>query len=170
MFANGEKSSKVTIQLEQHDKQPNAYFSATRFQQADTYRLDTMTEYRSYFWETPVLHTYQPFSFKSQNKLIVRGKSTTATSTALALCDLKSNKTTEFRGAWVDKSNYEENHSQELYTAYENTENRYSINGKVFIPNTCQLEFKSNGQGARCLGKQIVHALGDNNLRRYDSF
>lgn len=175
MFANGENTAKLSIQLQQSDDSPNAYFAQVKFQQADTYRLNAITEYRSYFWETPILHSYQPHDFKSQNKLIVRPKSTTAAVVPpavakLPLCDLKGNKSllNEFRGTWVDKVSFESSgHGQQLFTTYENTEKLYSINDKVFIPDTCQLEYKSDGQGAKCLGKKTVHVIGDNNVRRY---
>jgi hypothetical protein len=174
MFANGENSAKLTIELQQHDDSPNAYFSQARFAQADTYRLNAITEYRSYFWETPILHSYQPHAFKSQNKLVVRSKPTIESTPVkyqqrLPLCDLKSNRSTlnECKGTWVDKSAFELNgHAQELFTTYENAEKYYSINDKVFVPDNCQLEYKSDGQGAKCLGKKIVHVVGDNNVRR----
>lgn len=166
MFANGEESAKVTIQLQQHQQQQNAYFAATQFQQADTYKLDAINEYRSYFWESPILHSYQPHSFESQNKLIVRP---TIKKQKIPVCDLTNNSTnTMLKGSWVDKSVYELDNGIELYKAYESTETTYAVNNKVFVADNCVLEYKSSGQGAQCLGKKIVHVFGDNNVRRYD--
>ncbi|CAO3639823.1 unnamed protein product [Mucor hiemalis] len=134
MFAIGENSAKLSIQLQQHHQQANAYFAAAKFQQAETYKLKAISEYRAYFWESPVSHPYR--------------------------------NTTEFTGAWVDTKAYQSAHSQDFFASYENVEDDYAINGKVFIPNDCKLEFRSNGEGAQCLGKKVVHVLGDNNARR----
>lgn len=166
MFAIGEESAKLTIQLQQHQTQQNAYFAATQFQQADTYSLDAINEYRSYFWESPVLHSYQPHPFKSQNKLIVRP---TIKKPKSPVCDLTNNRTnTMLKGSWVDIDAYGEGNRLDLYTAYEGTEASFAVNNKVFVADNCILGYKSNGQGAQCLGKKIVHVFGDNNVRRYE--
>ncbi|KAI7892925.1 uncharacterized protein EV154DRAFT_503367 [Mucor mucedo] len=158
MFATGE-ASKLTIQLEQHEAQQNAYFAPTLFQQADTYRLEGINEYRSYFWESPVLHSYHPHPFESQNKLIVRPA-------ALKKSICNSNTTSLLKGTWVDIDTYKLENEMDLYTAYEKTESIYSVNRKVFMADHCVLGYKSRGQGAQCLGKKIVHVFGDNNVRR----
>lgn len=163
MFAIGENSAKLSIQLQQHHQQANAYFAAAKFQQAETYKLKAISEYRAYFWESPVSHPYRPHEFQSKNKLVVRPN---AENKKIHFCDLKGN-TTEFTGAWVDTKAYQSAHSQDFFASYENVEDDYAINGKVFIPNDCKLEFRSNGEGAQCLGKKVVHVLGDNNARRY---
>lgn len=163
MFATGVDFAKLSIQLQQHDKQQNAYFAPVKFQQADTYRLKAISEYRAYFWESPIIHAYRPHEFESQNKLIVRPSTEKKN---VPFCNLRSNET-DLVGTWIDKAAYESSHSQDLFSSYENSENDYSIDNKVFIANNCKLGFKSNGQGAQCLGKKIVHVLGDNNVRRY---
>jgi hypothetical protein len=162
MFATGAEFAKLSIQLQQHDQQPNAYFAAAKFLQADTYRLKAISEYRAYFWELPIVHAYRPHEFKSQNKLIVRPS---VEKKNVPFCNLKSN-TTNLVGTWIDKTAYESNHGQDLFFSYENSENDYSMDNKVFIPNNCKLPFKSSGEGAQCLGKKTVHVLGDNNVRR----
>lgn len=161
MFATGE-SSKLSIQLQQHHQQANAYFAAVKFQQAETYRLKAISEYRAYFWESPVSHPYRPHEFESQNKMVVRQN---AEPKKIHFCDLKDNTTT-LTGAWVNTNTYRSAHSQDFFASYENAENDYAINGKVFIPNDCKLEYRSNGEGAQCLGKKTVHVVGDNNARR----
>lgn len=165
MFANGLNSTKVTIQLEQDLKHPSAYFAAVKFQHPDTYQLDAINEYRSYFWESPVSHLYHPNPFESQNKLVIRPTDVVRINQTMEICDLK-NSTTELKGAWVDKRVYGSRHARELFKAYENSEKMYTNQNKIFIPDTCILHYKSNGKGAQCLGKSTVHVFGDNNTRR----
>ncbi|RCH79520.1 hypothetical protein CU098_004498, partial [Rhizopus stolonifer] len=157
MFAEGEHS-KRTIQLEQHPEQTNVYMAAVQFNQPDTYTLDTTTEYRHFFWESPIHHAYHPFQYASQNKLVVSPVNMTE---ILPLC-----KHHTLTGTWVDLDIYAASDAQALYTMYENTENEHSVYNKVFIPDQCRFEYKSSGHAARCLGKQTVHVWGDNNLRR----
>ncbi|KAG2236994.1 hypothetical protein INT48_001761, partial [Thamnidium elegans] len=166
MFANGSNSTKVTIQLQQDPYHSNAYFTAIKFQHPDTYHLNAINEYRSYFWESPVSHSYHPNPFESQNKLIVRPINTSiraGLNQTMEICDLK-NSTTELKGAWLDKLVHES--SLELFKTYENSEKMYTVNNKVFIADSCTLQYKSNGKGEQCLGKSNVHVFGDNNIRR----
>ncbi|GAA5811367.1 hypothetical protein MFLAVUS_004801 [Mucor flavus] len=168
MFANGSNSTKVTIQLQQDPHHSNAYFTAIKFRYPDTYHLNAINEYRSYFWESPVSHSYHPNSFESQNKLIVRPINTSiraGLNQTLELCDLKSS-TTEFKGAWLDKQVYGSRNSLQFFKAYENSEKMYTVNNKVFIADNCTLQYKSSGKGEQCLGKSNVHVFGDNNIRR----
>lgn len=167
MFANGSNSTKITIQLQQDQHHTSAYFTAVKFQHADTYHLNAINEYRSYFWESPVSHSYHPNPFESQNKLIVRPINTSiraGLNQTMEICDLKN--TTELKGAWLDKQVYGSSNSLELFKAYENSEKMYTVNKKVFIADTCTLEYKSSGKGEQCLGKSNVHVFGDNNIRR----
>jgi hypothetical protein len=159
MFAEG-NFTKLSIELHQHHQQANAYFAAVQFHQADTYSLQAISEYRSYFWETPILHTYQPYYYQSQNKLIVRE----SIKRRAPFCKLNNN--TDMQGAWVDRSVYGKSHQNALYTMYENTEYDLMVNDKVFVPDTCLWEYKSAGYGARCLGQKNIHVWADNNVRR----
>ncbi|KAI8636879.1 hypothetical protein BD408DRAFT_425458 [Parasitella parasitica] len=158
LFATG-NSTKITIELQAHKTQTNAYFAPVRFTQADTYRLDAIDEYRSYFWEAPILHNYKPYRFQSQNYLIV---SKSEIPTRLPIC----RNDTDIQGIWVNATVFKKSNSRSMYTMFENNENQFVHNGKVFVPDSCQLEFKSEGQAIACLGTRTVHVWADNNLRR----
>jgi hypothetical protein len=160
MFASG-NYTKLAIELHQHHEQTNAYYAAVQFHQADMYSLQAISEYRSYFWETPILHNYLPFTFQSQNKLIVRESDKPE---RVPFCKLNNN--TDMQGAWVDRSVYGKSHQQTLYTMYENTEHDLMIKNKIFVPDTCLWDYKSAGYGSRCLGKKNIHVWADNNVRR----
>lgn len=163
MFANGQYT-KQTIQLSQHKTQSNAYFAPVRFYHKDTIQLQVIDEYRSYFWEKPILHTYQPYHFTSQNNLTVTNNLNSQTSpSSLPICQLNDTKADLF-GTWVDSSNIRQ---ASLYNMYGNSDKDVTENGKIFVPNSCQLQHTTEGQGLRCLNKKTVHIWGDNNLRRY---
>lgn len=138
------------------------YFAPVQFRHQDTYELSVVEEYRSYFWETPISHVYHPTAFVSENKLIVKENPQLQ---ELPICQMNSTDL-DLSGAWVDPSIYAQTHRNSLYTMFESTHHNLAENGKVFIPNSCLLEFKSNGFGARCLNAKNVHVWGDNNLRR----
>ncbi|CAO0790270.1 unnamed protein product [Mucor circinelloides] len=158
LFATG-NSTKITIELQAHKTQTNAYFAPVRFTHADTYKLDAIDEYRSYFWEAPILHSYRPYRFQSQNYLIV---AESETPTTLPTCQSDS----DLRGNWVNATVFKNSNSRSIYTMFENNQKEFLHTGKVFVPDTCQLEFKSTGQAAACLGTKTVHVWADNNLRR----
>lgn len=162
LFAAG-NFTKLSIELHQHHEQTNAYYGAVQFHQADTYALQAISEYRSYFWETPVLHSYMPYAFPSQNKLIVR-ESVPETTNIVPACKLNNN--TDMQGAWVDRFIYGKSHQHALYTMYESTEQDLMVNDKVFVPDSCLWGYKSAGFGSRCLGRKNIHVWGDNNVRR----
>jgi hypothetical protein len=148
--------------LQQHPEQTNAYFASVQFRHQDTFELSVTEEYRSYFWETPITHAYHPFVFESENKLVVKENKQLP---ELPLCQLNDTNL-DLSGAWVDPTIYGLNHRESLNTMFETTHNDLSENNKVFVPNQCLLEFKSNGYGSRCLGTKTIHVWGDNNLRR----
>jgi hypothetical protein len=161
MFANGE-NTKISIQLEQHQRQTNAYFAAVKFTQPDTYRLRATNEYRSYFWESPIYHTYRPHHFRSQNKLIVKEKKTSKS--LLPPCSYGNMSVT---GSWRNAQLFERNNPAEYYNMFENTHDEFIENERVFVPDQCHLDYKSNGQGVQCLGKKTIHVWGDANVARY---
>ncbi|KAI8881273.1 hypothetical protein K501DRAFT_253451 [Backusella circina FSU 941] len=160
MFANGE-STKINIRLEQHQRQTNAYFAAVKFTQPDTYRLRATNEYRSYFWESPIYHSYRPSHFRSQNKLIVKEKKTPKP--VLPPCSFGNMSVT---GSWRNAQLFEKSNPAEYYNMFENTQGEFIENERVFVPDQCHLEYKSNGQGVQCLGKKTIHVWGDANIAR----
>jgi hypothetical protein len=50
---------------------------------------------------------------------------------------------------------------------FENTHDEFIENERVFVPDQCHLDYKSNGQGVQCLGKKTIHVWGDANVARY---
>ncbi|KAI8328310.1 hypothetical protein EDC96DRAFT_73111 [Choanephora cucurbitarum] len=156
MFANGQYTKK-TIQLNQHTEQSNVYMAAVHFGQPDTYELNASTEYRHFFWETPILHAYHPFQFQSQNKLIVQPSERAAKK----ICNA-----TSLEGTWVDQARLAEYDPYMLHQMYENTEIQHSVVNKVFVPDTCQLNYVSIGKVAECLGRQTVHVWADQHIKR----
>lgn len=145
--------------MQAHKTQTNAYFAPVKFTQADTYKLDAVDEYRSYFWEAPILHNYKPYRFQSQNYLIVAESETLTT---LPICQ----NDTDIHGTWVNATVLKNSNGKSMYAMFENSQKDFIHNGKVFVPDNCQLEFKSTGQAAVCLGTKTVHIWADNNLRR----
>jgi hypothetical protein len=165
LFAQGDKS-KVTVQLEQHAIQPNVYFAPLSLP-PDTYRLKTINEYRSYFWETPIYHKYRPFEYASHNNLTVYKPQTVAGSKLmLPVCDIKNKTAPLLQGAWIESSHYEQLEPSNFYRMFENSQDDFMVDDRVFVPEQCRLDYISAGAGARCLGQKKVHVWGDVNIKR----
>ncbi|KAI9483176.1 MAG: hypothetical protein EXX96DRAFT_557156, partial [Benjaminiella poitrasii] len=160
LFAKGQNTTLTITELEQHPTQPNAYFAPVRFSHPDVYQLHGLNEYRSYFWESPILHTYRPFQFISENKLIVQQREKPQ---LLPECN-----TTSIRGAWVDSTVFSQKHTSIFYSMFENSESEFmdQEDSKIFVPDECHLTFKSTGYAARCLNKKSIHIWADDNIKR----
>lgn len=158
IFASGQYT-KQTIQLQQHKFQSNAYYAPVKFYHKDTVQLQAIDEFRSYFWENPILHSYHPYHFTSENNLTISNN----LNTQIKPKQLPTCQSTSVPGAWVDISTVRQDL---LFNMYGNSENQVTVNDKVFIPNTCQLQYTGEGQGLNCLNKKTLHIWGDNNLRR----
>lgn len=131
----------IAVTLEQHAKQNNAYFANVYLRHPDTYELRAVTEYRSFFWETPIHHNYQPYGFVSDNKVVVQPATpANAADTALHTAACTGNT---LRGSWFNNSD-----------VYE------------FSADRCDLRF-TRQDALRCLHRKTVHVWGDGNMRRY---
>ncbi|KAI8072527.1 hypothetical protein BC940DRAFT_292786 [Gongronella butleri] len=130
----------IAVTLEQHAKQNNAYFANVYLRHPDTYELRAVTEYRSFFWETPIHHNYQPYGFVSDNKVVVQPATpANAADTALHTAACTGNT---LRGSWFNNSD-----------VYE------------FSADRCDLRF-TRQDALRCLHRKTVHVWGDGNMRR----
>ncbi|CAO3599223.1 unnamed protein product [Absidia cylindrospora] len=132
------KDYSIPITLHQYPKQSNAYYANVYFRNSDTYLLKSITEYRSHFWETPIQHRYQPFSFDSSNKAIVTPHHHPQPPIQRPACG--SYPTLE--GSWRNDT-----------TKYE------------FIPDHCDMKY-TRQDGLRCLRRKTIHVYGDENVRR----
>ncbi|KAI8966937.1 hypothetical protein BDF20DRAFT_840598 [Mycotypha africana] len=182
MFAVGNYTKK-SIQLEQHHNQPNVYFASVSFLFPDNYYLNVSSEYRSYFWEIPILHQYRPFHYRSSNYLVVQQQQQQQQQQRQLLSNCsnyhKSSSSSDNRlsGTWVNPTammqllnhEYYKDLYQRFHAAYESTiVNDFKEADKVFIPDDpCQLQFKSLGYTiSQCLNQKVLHAWGDIQLKR----
>ncbi|KAF7732591.1 hypothetical protein EC973_003338 [Apophysomyces ossiformis] len=140
-------STKISVTLQQHPKQFNAYFAPVYFARADDYRLESTTEYRSYFWEVPIYHLHRPVDFSSQNTLRVTKKF--VKQSTLPRCDKRQLQ--QLDGSWVGSATT----TNDLYDAdvMQNFE---------FVPDRCHLEEMSS----ECFQQKTIHVWGDANMRR----
>ncbi|KAI8983547.1 hypothetical protein BDB01DRAFT_850682 [Pilobolus umbonatus] len=155
--------SKLTIFMEQHKTQLNAYYSAVKFNTPDTYKLKAVDEYRSYFYEKPVLHIYRPVVITPANKIIVHSNRTSVKKKPTCAYD---HINSFMLGRWVNASVFKETDPDEFYDMFERNENEFIEHGKVFVPDNCSLDYTTVAQGGYCLGKQTIHVWGDNNMKR----
>ncbi|KAI8079925.1 uncharacterized protein BX664DRAFT_341828 [Halteromyces radiatus] len=130
------KHYRIPITLHQYPKQSNAYYANVYFRHSDSYILKSTTEFRSYFWETPIQHNYQPFSFDSSNMVIV----TPSAYPSLQQPACEPNQPVE--GSW-----------------------RNDTNQFQFIPDHCEMKY-TRQDGLRCLRRKTIHVWADANLRR----
>ncbi|KAG0180468.1 hypothetical protein DFQ29_000613 [Apophysomyces sp. BC1021] len=139
-------TTKISVTLQQHPKQFNAYFAPVYFARADTYRLESTTEYRSYFWETPVYHLYKPLDFSSQNVLRVTRRTTKVPT--LPQCDAR--RPEHLDGIWVESTTNADVYDEDAKKDIE------------FVPNQCHLDRSS----VQCLEQKTIHVWADANTRR----
>ncbi|KAI8340286.1 hypothetical protein BC941DRAFT_500821 [Chlamydoabsidia padenii] len=140
MTAIGNKYT-IPITLHQYPKQANAYYANVYFRHSDAYTLKSTTEYRSYFWEVPIQHKYQPFSFDSSNMAIITSSSS-LNQQHLPPCDPQ----------------------QPLEGSWRNNTDHYQ-----FIPDHCELANTQQGLAVGpldCLQHKTIHVWGDANTRR----
>jgi hypothetical protein len=142
MTASG-NTHHIPITLQQYPKQSNAYYANVYFRQSDSYTLKSTTEYRSHFWEVPIQHHYQPFSFDSSNMAIVTPQSSLSfgkqQQQQLPACDA----TQPLEGSW-----------------------RNDTGVYHFTPDHCEMKH-TRQDGLRCLRKKTIHVWADANLRRW---
>lgn len=134
-----------------------------QFAHEDVYQLEARTEYRSYFWEIPILHDYRPYSFLSDNKLVVRANSEQPRPT-LPACDATIPGHNE--GAWMAKSEYQRVYPLDFYGMFGAAQEDHAENNQLFVPNLCRPQYISLGQAAQCLNGKTVHVWADNNVKR----
>ncbi|CAO3590824.1 unnamed protein product [Absidia cylindrospora] len=138
MTATGNDYS-IPITLQQYPKQSNAYYANVYFRHSDSYVLKSTTEYRSHFWETPIQHQYQPFSFDSSNAAIVTPAIISPETTSLPSCDGQQQS---LEGSWRNDTNIHQ-----------------------FIPDHCDMAY-TRQDGLRCLRQKTIHVWADANMRR----
>ncbi|KAI9315586.1 hypothetical protein BX666DRAFT_1957204 [Dichotomocladium elegans] len=156
-------SVKIPINLQQHPKQSNIYFSPVRFTHPDTYRLESTTEYRSYFWESPLSHPHRPFHYSSHNTLTVTHESSSEKQRpALGFCDDDSAVT----GSWVNQTEFRRAFPRAAYDRFEDTQSDYSVDQRVYVPDTCRLRSLSPVQVTECLDLKTIHVWGDDQIKR----
>ncbi|ORZ08118.1 hypothetical protein BCR42DRAFT_425266 [Absidia repens] len=134
------KHYSIPITLHQYPKQSNAYYANVYFRNSDTYVLKSITEYRSHFWETPIQHRYQPFSFDSSNKAMV---------TPHPHDQQPERQRPACGGAYPT-----------LEGSWRNDTTKYE-----FIPDHCDMKY-TRQDGLRCLRRKTIHVYGDQNVRR----
>ncbi|CAO3636156.1 unnamed protein product [Cunninghamella echinulata] len=141
------KHYTVPITLHQYPKQNNAYYANVYLKHSDDYILKATSEYRSYFYEVPIQHRYQPYSFDSSNLAIIH-----PTSSSAALMTLNNNDDDSLPTCNIM--------DQSIEGSWKNETNQYQ-----FIPDHCNL-FYTRHDGLQCLGKKTIHVWGDGNMRR----
>lgn len=146
--------------MHQHQRKSNVYYAPVRFMHPEVYRLESTTEYRSYFWETPIYHEYRPFHYQSLHNLIV--KEAVADNAALPSCDVRYPE--QLQGSWVNKTVLREATSFDPFG--EAQEEDQLGNGYVFVPDQCKFESISDAQAAQCFDGKTVHVWADGNVRR----
>ncbi|ORY98448.1 hypothetical protein BCR43DRAFT_561948 [Syncephalastrum racemosum] len=156
--------NKLSIELKQHARQTNVYYAPVTFMHADIYYLESRTEYRSYFWETPALHYYRPYRFLSQNKLAVRKKQTDDPEPLLPLCDFRNSQHTT--GSWMRKTEYQRTYPLDFFGMFGIDQEDHAEDNRLFVPDHCRPQYISIGQAAQCLLDKTVHVYADANVRR----
>ncbi|KAG2223820.1 hypothetical protein INT45_001954 [Circinella minor] len=159
-------SVKIPITLEQHAKHSNVYYSSVFFTHPDTYTLKSTTEYRSYFWETPIYHPYRPFTYYSHNNLIVN---------TLPLQTIVDNNKKPpqpscngniLSGSWVNKTAYQQLHPLDFYGMFGEAQEDHAADDRLFVPDQCRMDYISTSQAIQCLEGKTFHIWGDNNMKR----
>ncbi|KAL0077931.1 hypothetical protein J3Q64DRAFT_1766968 [Phycomyces blakesleeanus] len=151
----------IPIYLKQDPKHANVYIASVRFTHADIYTLDGITEYRSYFWEEPTHHSYQPESFKSDNVIKVLSQEVQP---ILPACDMR--KPENIEGSWMNKAAFQHTYPLDFYGMFGPLQEDHANDGYLYVPDKCRMEYIGVGQAAACFQDKIVHVWGDGNLRR----
>jgi hypothetical protein len=143
----------MTIPLQQHDRQSNVYFASAHFAFDGQYSLDTSVEYRSYFWENPMMHHYRPNRFSSRNKLNVMKR---FSQDQLPICT-----GTSLQGAWMSKVHLQQRDPLRYYDEYASTFGDMADNTLVYVPSQCRFN-----RTMECLESKSIHAWGDKHTKR----
>ncbi|KAI9498165.1 hypothetical protein BDB00DRAFT_867816 [Zychaea mexicana] len=152
---------KVPITLEQHDKHSNVYYSSVYFAHPDVYQLESTTEYRSYFWETPIYHPYRPFHYTSHNSLIVNAAAGIDKSLKPSC-----NGYISTGSSWINKTEYQRLHPLDFYGMFGDAQEDHVVDDRLFVPDQCRMDYISTSQAIQCLEGKTFHVWGDNNMKR----
>ncbi|KAI8139582.1 hypothetical protein BJV82DRAFT_672553 [Fennellomyces sp. T-0311] len=152
---------KVPITLEQHERQGNIYYSSVHFTHADVYVLKSTTQYRSYFWETPIYHPYRPFGYTSHNSLVVNEVSGTIEKPPLPSCNGHIST-----GSWINKTEYQRLRPLDFYDMFGDAQEDHAADDLLFVPDQCRMDYISTSQAIQCLEGKTIHIWGDNNIKR----
>ncbi|KAI8889029.1 hypothetical protein K501DRAFT_267244 [Backusella circina FSU 941] len=155
MSVKGASGTSISVRLQQHAMQSNAYFAAITFPYRDRYKLESSVEYRSYFWEQPMFHHSNKAMMTGSNELIVSRLS-------VEQQELKPCKS-DLQGIWMRKIQLQQRDPLRYYSEFRKLFSKKSDTFPVFVPSHCEL--KHAGQ-EKCLGSKTVHAWGDAHLRR----
>ncbi|KAL0090652.1 hypothetical protein J3Q64DRAFT_1706482, partial [Phycomyces blakesleeanus] len=148
------KQSKIEINLHQSPERSNVYFASITLFHPDTFYLQSVTEYRSYFWETPIYHAYRPFSFRSINRLVVMPAE--SKKTILLPCD--ASRSEHLQGSWRTNTRLNHIHNPEAGVASVNEE-------YTFVPDLCYRPFGRRPTD-ECPRFQAIHVWGDDHIKR----
>ncbi|KAI9022775.1 hypothetical protein CLU79DRAFT_144180 [Phycomyces nitens] len=155
------QNTTIPIYLKQDPKHSNVYLASVRFTHTDIYTLDGITEHRSYFWEDPTHHSYQPDTFRSTNVVKVQPRDTQP---VLPACDMK--KVENMEGSWMNKAAFQYTYPLDFYGMFGPLQEDHADNGYLYVPDKCRMEYIGVGQAAACFQDKTVHVWGDGNLRR----
>ncbi|KAI8086761.1 uncharacterized protein BX664DRAFT_336693 [Halteromyces radiatus] len=150
----------IPIELQQHHQQPNAYFASVYFAQADTYVLKGRIEYRSYFWEQPIYHSYRPITFTSVNKAMVKS----LYKLHQPACNARNPD--HWQGVWMNKTTFQSVYPLDFYGMFGPVQEDHAEFDRLFVPDHCRMEYISYGQASQCLQEKVIHVWADGNLRR----
>ncbi|KAI9031021.1 hypothetical protein CLU79DRAFT_732548 [Phycomyces nitens] len=148
------RQSKLEISLQQSPQRTNVYFASITLSYPDTFYLQSVTEYRSYFWETPIYHAYRPFSFRSINRLKVTP--TESEKSALSPCDAR--RPEHLQGSW--QANIRLDSIQSSTANISSPKDNYT-----FVPDLCHRPFRHRPAN-ECPKFQAIHVWGDDHVKR----
>ncbi|KAI9271523.1 hypothetical protein BDA99DRAFT_298193 [Phascolomyces articulosus] len=148
----------------------NVYYSSVYFKHPDVYQLKSTTEYRSYFWETPIYHPYRPYTYYSHNQLIVntnRGIDNNENQQQKPSSQPSCHTNSVMRsGSWVNKTEYQQLYPLDFYGMFGEAQEDHAADDRLFVPDQCRLDYISTSQAIQCLEGKTFHVWGDNNMKR----
>ncbi|CAO3594087.1 unnamed protein product [Absidia cylindrospora] len=153
-------STIIPFELQQHRRYNNAYFAFVHFSQADTYHLKGRVEYRSYFWEQPIYHSYRPTTFKSVNMAMIKP----LYKLNQPACDARI--ANHWQGTWMNKTTFQFVYPLDFYGMFGPIQEDHAEFDRLFVPDHCRMEYISYGQATQCLENKVIHAWANGNLRR----
>ncbi|KAI8877558.1 hypothetical protein K501DRAFT_288321 [Backusella circina FSU 941] len=153
LTASSDTGVFMTIPLQQHDQQSNVYFASAHFAFDGQYILDTSVEYRSYFWENPMMHHYRPNRFSSRNKLNAMKR---FSQEQLPICTGPS-----LQGAWMSKVHLQQRDPLRYYDEYATMFGDMTDSSPVYVPSHCRFNHTMD-----CLESKTIHVWGDKHTKR----